>query len=59
MKNGAQQYVCNGGVAYKFKVLSSFNRWFRGTGCGFGSATAQTQRLAASFQDKIQQGSKK
>ncbi|MFN7258757.1 MAG: hypothetical protein ACK5TU_02560, partial [Cyclobacteriaceae bacterium] len=35
---------CNGAVTSYFKVLSSFNVWFRGTGSGFGKAPLQKHK---------------
>jgi hypothetical protein len=48
---------CNGALTSWFKVLSSFNVWFRGTGRGFDKAPLQKHKRwqqAAGQTDKLE-----
>jgi hypothetical protein len=42
----------NGGVTCKFKVLSSFNVWFSGTGRGFGSPPLRKHKRCGQCRDR-------
>ncbi len=49
MKRLLTQCFCNGAVTSWFKVLSSFNVWFRGTGRGFEKAPLQKHKRCRQF----------